>query len=186
MQLLWDRGEANGYAQHMTDDPLPNTPEHNVLLMLAYGDHQVTNVAAEAEARTIGAQVHTPELDPGRHWATDPLFGLTPISTYPYDGSAALVYYDGGPLGFNVPDQGTPDQTCTENSVTYHGTAPAPLVNLPPNPISIYGCDPHSYPRRSLDGVTHEATWLQPDGFIEQCETSGTPRPCYSNGYAGP
>ena len=23
---LWDRGEANGYAQHMTDDPLPGTP----------------------------------------------------------------------------------------------------------------------------------------------------------------
>ena len=23
MQMLWDRGEANGYAQHMTDDPLP-------------------------------------------------------------------------------------------------------------------------------------------------------------------
>ena len=23
MQMLWDRGEANGYAHHMTDDPLP-------------------------------------------------------------------------------------------------------------------------------------------------------------------
>ncbi len=23
MQMLWDRGETNGYAQHMTDDPLP-------------------------------------------------------------------------------------------------------------------------------------------------------------------
>jgi hypothetical protein len=23
MQLLWDRGEADGYAQHMTGDPLP-------------------------------------------------------------------------------------------------------------------------------------------------------------------
>ena len=79
MQLLWDRGEGNGYAQHMTDDPLPDTPEHHVLLQAAYGDHQVSNVAAEVQARTIGAQVHTPELDPGRHWAdaTDPLFGLT-------------------------------------------------------------------------------------------------------------
>jgi hypothetical protein len=26
IQLLWDRGEANGYAHHMTSDPLPNTP----------------------------------------------------------------------------------------------------------------------------------------------------------------
>jgi hypothetical protein len=26
MQMLWDRAEANGYAYHMTSDPLPNTP----------------------------------------------------------------------------------------------------------------------------------------------------------------
>ncbi|HEY6653548.1 MAG TPA: hypothetical protein VI028_05440, partial [Solirubrobacterales bacterium] len=183
MQLLWDRGEGNGYAQHMTDDPLPDTPEHHVLLQLAYGDHQVSNVAAEVEARTIGAQVHTPELDPGRHWAdaTDPLFGLTEINSYPFSGSAAMVYYDGGPLGFDG------DQDCTDESMDpQHGTAPAPLVNLPPNPVSVYGCDPHSYPRRSLDGVTHAASWLSPAGSIDQCETSGTPRPCYANGYTGP
>jgi hypothetical protein len=173
MQLLWDRGEGNGYAQHMTDDPLPDTPEHHVLLQAAYGDHQVSNVAAEVQARTIGAQVHTPELDPGRHWAdaTDPLFGLTGIHSYPFSGSAAMVYYDGGPLGFDG------DQDCTDEGMDpQHGTAPAPLVNLPPNPVSVYGCDPHSYPRRSLDGVTHAASWLSPAGSIDQCETSGTPR----------
>src|SRR6478672_1055993 len=32
MQLLWDRGEANGYAHNMTTDPLPNTNPHEVLL----------------------------------------------------------------------------------------------------------------------------------------------------------
>jgi hypothetical protein len=183
MQLLWDRGEANGYAQHMTDDPLPKTPEHHVLLQLAYGDHQVSNLAAETEARTIGAQVHTPELDPGRHWESspEPHFGLTAIGSYPFSGSAAMVYYDGGPLGFDG------ERDCTdENTDPQHGTAPAPLVNLPPNPVSVFGCDPHSYPRRSLDGVTHEASWLSPDAWIEQCETSGTARPCYSNGYMGP
>jgi hypothetical protein len=183
MQLLWDRGEANGYAQHMTDDPLPDTPEHHVLLQLAYGDHQVSNLAAETEARTIGAEVHTPELDSGRHWdsSAEPHFGLSEISSYPFSGSAAMVYYDGGPLGFDG------DQDCTdENTDPQHGTAPAPLVNLPPNPVSVFGCDPHQYPRRSLDGVTHAASWLSPDALIEQCETSGTPRPCYSNGYAGP
>ena len=183
MQLLWDRGEADGYAHHMTDDPLPNTPEHHVLLQLAYGDHQVSNVAGEVEARTIGAQVHTPELDPGRHWSTDPLFGLNPIGSYPYSGSAAMVYYDGGPLDFT----GSPSQTCTdETSATRHGTAPAPLVNLPPNPVSVYGCDPHQYPRRSVDGVGHDVTWLQPDGFIDQCADGSDPRPCYSNGWTGP
>lgn len=32
VQMLWDRGEPNGYAQHMTDRPYPNTPAHTVLL----------------------------------------------------------------------------------------------------------------------------------------------------------
>ena len=52
---MWDRGEPNGYANHMTDDPLPGTPPHKVLIEMAYGDHQVANVQTEVEARTIGA-----------------------------------------------------------------------------------------------------------------------------------
>ncbi|MGA7396794.1 MAG: hypothetical protein WBW62_05035, partial [Solirubrobacterales bacterium] len=31
IQLLWDRGENNGYAHNMTTDPLPNSPVHSVL-----------------------------------------------------------------------------------------------------------------------------------------------------------
>jgi hypothetical protein len=188
MQLLWDRGEANGYAEHMTDDPLPGTPAHHVLLQLAYGDHQVSNLAAENEARTIGARVETPSLDPGRHWDVNPFLGIPSISSYPYSGSAAMVYYDGGPLDYASPALGTPSQTCTdENSAVHHGTAPAPIVELPPNPTSVFGCDPHSYPRRSLDGVTQAADWLQPSGFIDQCVDPGpVARPCYSNGYTGP
>jgi hypothetical protein len=58
-----------------------------------------------------------------------------------------------------------------------HGTASAPLVELPPNPVSVYGSDPSTYPRRSLDGVTHEADWLQPNGLIDQCARSETGRP---------
>jgi hypothetical protein len=189
MQLLWDRGEANGYAEHMTTDPLPNTPAHNVLLQMAYGDHQVSNVAGETEARTIGADVETPALDPGRHWDVDPFLDIPAISSYPFNsspgGSAAMVYYDGGPLDY-PGTEGTPAQTCTdEHSTVHHGTAPAPQVELPPNPTSVYGCDPHSYPRQSLDGVTQAASWLQPSGFIDQCQTAAVGRPCYSNGFTG-
>ena len=57
IQTLWDRGEPNGYAWHMTDDPLPNTPPHKVLQILSFGDHQVANVATEVEARTIGSHI---------------------------------------------------------------------------------------------------------------------------------
>ena len=66
LQVLWDRGEPNGYAWHMTGDPYPNTPRHRVLQIESFGDHQVANVATEIQARTIGAHVRTPILDPGR------------------------------------------------------------------------------------------------------------------------
>ncbi|MGH2748728.1 MAG: hypothetical protein ACRDKB_12525 [Actinomycetota bacterium] len=103
IQMLWDRAEANGYAHHMTDDPLANTPPHEVMLQVAYSDHQVANVAAEVEARTIGAPIMLPGLPDGRHWEMDPYFG--PTATYPYDGSA-LVYWDSGnarPPNGNIP-----------------------------------------------------------------------------------
>ena len=102
-QMLWDRGEANGYAEHMTDDPYANTPEHDVMLQVAFSDHQVANVAAEVEARTIGAPIMTPGLPQGKHWEMDPYFSET--ATYPYEGSA-LVYWDSGnatPPNANIP-----------------------------------------------------------------------------------
>ena len=105
MQLLWDRGEANGYAHHLTDDPLPNTPSHEVLLQVATGDHQVSNVTAEIKARTAGVPVYSP-LAPGRHWESNPFAELTPINFgagpafTPHTGSA-LVYYDGGPVTYS-------------------------------------------------------------------------------------
>src|SRR3712207_2673163 len=80
IQMLWDRGEANGYAHHMTSDPLAGTPAHEVLLHVAYGDHQVANVAAEVEARTIGAATNVGFLAPGRHWSVDPTFGMPTFS----------------------------------------------------------------------------------------------------------
>ena len=104
MQMLWDRGEANGYAAHMTTDPYPNTPPHEVMLQVAFADHQVTNVAAEVEARTIGAPIMTPGLPDGRHWEMDPYF-QDHSAAYPYKGSA-LVYWDSGnatPPNGNVP-----------------------------------------------------------------------------------
>lgn len=103
IQMLWDRAEANGFAHHMTDDPLADTPPHEVMLQLAYSDHQVANVSAEVEARTMGAPIMTPGLPDGRHWEMDPYFAET--ATYPYDGSA-LVYWDSGnatPPNGNIP-----------------------------------------------------------------------------------
>jgi hypothetical protein len=56
IQSLWDRAEPDGYLPYITDDPLPNTPKHNVLLHVAIGDQQVSPLGAHFIARTIGAQ----------------------------------------------------------------------------------------------------------------------------------
>ncbi len=161
MQLLWDRGEANGYAHHMTTDPLPNTPAHTVLLHAAFGDHQVSNLTAETAARTIGAKLRAPALDPSRS-TIDDTFGLATITSYPFAGSA-LVFWDGGPQAFPG------------------GTAPAPITNTPPGPSQ--GGDPHSYPRNTFDARRQKAAFLALNGsLINVCGA----RPCYSHGYPGP
>jgi hypothetical protein len=58
----------------MTRHPLPDTPRQKVLMNVALGDHQVTNFAADVEARTIGAHAHVPILDPGRWPGVDVLW----------------------------------------------------------------------------------------------------------------
>ncbi len=106
IQMLWDRAESNGYAHHMSDDPLRNTPSHDVMLQVAFSDHQVSNHAAEVNAATSNAPVMEPGLAEGRHWALRP---FAPRATYPHKGSA-MVYWDSGnatpPNGNLPPDEG--------------------------------------------------------------------------------
>ncbi|MEI8390912.1 MAG: hypothetical protein WCG40_00290 [Actinomycetes bacterium] len=106
-QLLWDRGENSGYAQHLSVNPYPGIEKKDVLLVGAFGDHQVANVSTEVLARTIGAKVHTPVLKEGRSSEVVPLWGIEPI-TYPYSGTA-LVMWDYGtprpPIGPEPPTE---------------------------------------------------------------------------------
>jgi hypothetical protein len=138
-QMLWDRAEANGYAAHMTDDSYPGTPAHQVLLHVAFGDHQVANVTAEVEARTIGARLHTPALAPGRDPSVVPFWGIEPIPGYPYDGSAFVMW-----------DSGTP--------------AP-PTANVPPRPPE-YGADPHGDPRSTPAARAQKSAFLAAGGAV--------------------
>jgi hypothetical protein len=140
IQLLWDRAEANGYAHHMTSDPLPGTPAHKVLMHEAFADHQVANITTEVEARTIGAAVRWPALAPGRHTDVNPYFGIPQVSTYPFDGSALVVW-----------DTGIP--------------AP-PTTNTPPRE----GQDPHSAPRNSPLARLQKSEFLRAGGaLIDVC-----------------
>jgi hypothetical protein len=139
IQMLWDRGEANGYAHHMTDDPYPGTPAHRVLLHEAFGDHQVANVSTEIEARPSGARLVTPALAPGRHSDVNPFFGIDTVPGFPFAGSAFVVW-----------DSGTP-------------TPPTDAV--PPRPPG-FGTDPHGRPRAQVRARVQKSEFLRPNGAI--------------------
>jgi hypothetical protein len=116
MQILWDRAEPDGYAQHMTTDPYPNTPQHRVLLMAGYGDHQVSNYAAEVEARTVGARVLRKDMLPeGRYWGVQPWYGLDAVDFAHKRTSGVSVFtvWDGGsrrsPLTNTAQPKADPD-----------------------------------------------------------------------------
>jgi hypothetical protein len=113
IQMLWDRGEPDGYIDHLIRNPLPGTPAKHVLIQEIFGDHQVANISTETEARTLGLSVYTPELTPGRSPDVAPFWGLTPIASFPYYGSALFNWDSGSP--------------------------PPPLTNTPPTA----GHDPH-------------------------------------------
>ena len=57
IQTLWDRADPNGYATHMTASAagglLEHTPDHHVLLQIAWGDHQVANVMTSARKKPL-------------------------------------------------------------------------------------------------------------------------------------
>lgn len=114
VQMLWDRAEANGYAHHLTSDPLPGTPPHTVMLIEAFGDHQVTNVATETEARTVpGMRVWKPSLAAGRSPDVVPVWDIPALTStdLPFTGSV-LVIWDWGtqaPPTTNTPNRAGAD-----------------------------------------------------------------------------
>ncbi len=93
IQMLWDRAEGDGYAEQMTGG-LPGTPQHQVMLEEAFGDHQVANVQTETEARTIGAAVHEPALRKGRSNEAQPFWDIPRLK--PGSKGPALFVWDSG------------------------------------------------------------------------------------------
>ena len=128
IQQLWDRGDPDGYAQHMTTHPYADTPSHTVLMEIAYGDHQVSQYAAAVEARTIGAAAHQPALDPSRARDKNLLYGIPAIGHYPFTGSA-IVLWDGGPGQVQPPPFGN---IAPVNSTTNQDPHEFPTVDGPP------------------------------------------------------
>ncbi len=139
IQMLWDRAEADGYAHHMTTDPLPGTPAHRVLMHVAFGDQQVANVASDVEARTIGASLRTPAIAPGRSLDVVPYWGIARFTRSPFAGSAMVVFDS--------------------------GSSPPPPQNVPPTE----GVDPHQDPRSSEIARQQKAIFLDTGDVVDVC-----------------
>ena len=120
IELLWDRGEADGYAQHLTSDPFPGTKPKQVLLIENYGDHQVPNVGTEMLARTVGAAEYAPA------------FSRAGVS---FDTSYKL----------GILNQTRPVRAALE--LWDFGTLTPPTDNLAPAPGSGAAADPHDFGR---------------------------------------
>jgi hypothetical protein len=93
-QMLWDRAEGAGYVRHITTDPLPGTATKDVLMHVAFGDWQVSELTAMVAARTMDVPIHRPVTTPDRSREVDPGWG---IDTLDYDAdSSALIVWDSG------------------------------------------------------------------------------------------
>jgi len=177
LQMMWDRSDPSGYAKNMTDNPLPNTPEHKVMLIMAWGDHQVGNVTTEVMARTIGVPLRAPALDPSRlaPGAVDPFYDheiLGDLSGPAADGNAFFVWDTG-------PKRTSPTGNPISNSVW--GTDPAPLANIGPN--GTFGQDPHdAVVEQSPLARKQIADFINTNGKVTNpCGAN----PCYAAGWNG-
>jgi hypothetical protein len=148
IQTLWDRSDPDGFASHMTSG-LPNTPTHAVLMQIGYGDHQVANITAETEARTIGAVAFRPALVPARYGPYhDPFWGLPSFTGSRMSGSGIAIF-DSGPATHKNPSGN-------------FGTDGPPTTDTP----NRSGDDPHEAPRRAPCGQQMKDAFLAVNGAL--------------------
>ncbi|MDE3133792.1 MAG: hypothetical protein KGL15_06990 [Acidobacteriota bacterium] len=164
MDQLWDRADPVGYVEGLGAHPLAGTPEHAVLMDIAYGDQEVSMYAGAAEARSIGAAAYEPggtvgsalTIGGGRAANFNLFYGLKPVPLSGYAGSAIEVW-DSGPGHTQNPPVGN--------------VAP---VSSPTN------VDPHKDPRATPLAQQQISDFLQPGGsFVNVCASA----PCHSSDY---
>jgi len=193
LQMLWDRGETGGYVQHLTTRNYDLTPKHDVLMTVAFGDHQVATVTADNIARTLDIPVYTPELpadvapllgipdaagsaaDSGvavgqRRNQDLNFYGLNPIRKFPATGSALYYWY----FGTLPPPQGNITPTM---SPEYEAQCSAPGAAQ-----SVPACiDPHGDVRRQEAVIAQKkAFFATPGEVLNVCRFEpcvGRPRP---------
>jgi hypothetical protein len=154
-QILWDQTDPSGHVRHTLSDPYPGTPAKKILYQVAYGDHQVAPVSVEIAARSNGASIHWPALDPNKVVPeVTPYYGIPHIAEYPFDGSAVVIWDSGNP----PPPIGN--------------VAPPLITDADPDWAGLSACaqdhdsDPHECPRRQPAARLQKSEFLRNDGAV--------------------
>lgn len=163
LQMLWDRGETSGYVQHLTTRTYDLTPAKQVLMTVAFGDHQVAPITADNIARTLNVPIYKPVLPED----VSPMLGAGP-------GTQDTFYYDLDPIR-SFPHSGS------ALYYWYYGTLPPPPGNITPTMSAAYeeqcsagdaaetepACeDPHGFVRRQPEVIA------QKKAFFEQAQVT--------------
>ncbi|HWC34664.1 MAG TPA: hypothetical protein VG650_07530 [Mycobacteriales bacterium] len=185
LSSLWDRDDPDGYASHMTASSVGGlirdctgqgavpvakvrstcpvgTPDHHVLLQAGWGDHQVANITAFDEARTIGARAVGMPATSNRIGSGDALMASrlcshepkNNVANDPVDGNycwtASSIFWNIKPITSYPYDgsaialfDGGPD-----NAALPFATDPPPPSDIP-QPDTATNHDPHEGPRRA-------------------------------------
>lgn len=155
-----------GVYKAFLDPACPNPMTQQLALSLI----QVTTWQADVEARTVGARIHAPVVYEGRWPGVDVAWGIEPITSYPYSGSA-IVYWDSGPV--------RPGTGGADNGVI--GTDPPPVQNI----ANESGDDPHGLPRQAPAEQQMVSDFLRPDPLSAITDTC-LGAPCFAGGFTGP
>ncbi|MEO6699140.1 MAG: Calx-beta domain-containing protein [Paraperlucidibaca sp.] len=197
VQMLWDRSENNGYAQHLGDgvstvmlDGQPITlgeanhslpgldgqplPQKSVLLTPAFGDHQVSMTTAEVMARTIGADTVDIYYQRSAKCGGDISFCAADRNAFLADRHPDTEPYYGLPL--SMPSAAGYDAGTGSAMIVYDGgrTPTPPSDNTPP----FAGADPHEYPRNTIEARCQKARFMRTDGAVIYSDLLDSPANC--------
>lgn len=174
LQMLWDRGENNGYAPHIIDNTVLGGPDNQVMLRPAFADHLVTHWSAYNLGRTMFANSDSPFLadlyprltsdcpdghqdkcfDTRQQWNEQRNPDKTLLVGMPLSGPGNPYDAPGGPAsqlsGLIQWDEGR--------------TAIPPIGNLPADWKD--DNDPHGFPRTARGAYCQQSHFLHPQGRL--------------------
>lgn len=143
---LWVRGEAAGYATHITSDPLPGSMPKKILLHVALHDQQVVNLGSQLAGATLRLPVHESS-------SMQDLAGMS-SSTGPQE--SAYMVIDTAAFDLNDPT---------------HLPFVPPLIN---DQAEGNRCDPHNRLRVTPAALDQINLFFQPEGLIQTtCDDDG-------------